>query len=88
MRILKLLLFGLIFGVTLAKVKLFVSKSTLTFDLLKAPPGNKKGIQEQYYAKTFGEVKFNKYRGQLPAKGSMVECAMQCYSLATCHCIR
>lgn len=32
-------------------------------------------------------MQFNKYRGRLPPKGSMIQCAFDCISSSSCHCI-
>lgn len=43
--------------------------------------------KDRHFSKSYGEVQFNKYRGQLPAKGAMIQCAFDCLSVSTCHCI-
>lgn len=43
--------------------------------------------KDRHYSKSYGEVQFNKYRGQLPKKGAVIQCAFDCLSLSTCHCI-
>lgn len=44
-------------------------------------------VREQYLSKSYGEMQFSKYKGQLPSKGSIIECSIECFALASCHCL-
>lgn len=48
---------------------------------------NGAAVREQYLSKSYGEMQFSKYKGQLPTKGSIIECSIECFALTTCHCL-
>lgn len=45
------------------------------------------GIREQYMARNYGKLDFDRRTGQHPPKGSIVSCSIECFSLPDCHCI-
>ncbi|OTF78410.1 hypothetical protein BLA29_005679 [Euroglyphus maynei] len=45
------------------------------------------GLHEQFMARNYGQLDFDRRTGQHPPKGSIVSCSMDCFSQPDCHCI-
>lgn len=43
---------------------------------------------QKFYTKTLGQIKFDRQKGRIPAKGSILECVVKCSATYGCHCIR
>ncbi|CAG2164676.1 unnamed protein product [Oppiella nova] len=43
---------------------------------------------QKFYTKTLGEIRYDKTKGRLPPKGTILNCIVKCSALHGCHCVR
>jgi hypothetical protein len=57
-------------------------------EYLQSKPKESLPLSEKLYAKTIGQIRFDKVKGRTPAKGSLLGCVLKCSQTFGCHCLR